>query len=224
MITTSQRSRLKTLGIQGYRMLFFSKLLILLTLGLSYLLVLAHVFRSGRRAATDGQFDKVLVLGKTLKGGQVDQDYRLRLDRAAALLESNSGVRLILLGGQTDPAWVSEARAGSDYLQQRGIPEQVILLEEASRHTLENLRHARDMIENEGSKRVGLVTNRYHLARSQIIARGLNLKVEPVAAEESNWPGPIVSLLSEAYLLHWYLTGRYLAHWTRDKISLDQIS
>lgn len=205
-------------------MLFISKLLILLTLGLTYLLVLAHVFRSGRGAGTDGRFDVVLVLGKTLKNGQVDEDYRLRLDRAAALLQSNSDVRLILLGGQTDPAWVSEARAGSDYLQQQGVPAQSILLEEASRHTLENLRHARDMIENEGSNRVGLVTNRYHLARSQIIARGLNLKVEPVAAEENSWPGPIINLLSEAYLLHWYLTGRYLAHWTRDKASLDQIS
>lgn len=205
-------------------MLLISKLLILLTLGFSYLLLLVYVFRSGSKAGTGGQFDEVLVLGKTLKEGRVDQDYRSRLDRAAALWQSNSGLRLILLGGQTDPAWVSEARAGSEYLQQLGIPDQVILLEEASRHTLENLRHARDMIENQGSKRVALVTNRYHLARSQIIARGLNLNVEPVAAEEGKWPGPIFSLLSEAYLLHWYLTGRYLAHWTRDKASLDQIS
>jgi len=205
-------------------MLIFSKLLILLTLGGSYLVALVYVFRSGRRAGTKGQFDDVLVLGKTLINGQIDQDYRLRLDRAAVLNQCHACNRLVLLGGKTDPAWVSEARAGSDYLQQLGVPAQAIQMEEASRHTLENLRHARDMLQTRRSKRIGLVTSRYHLARSQIIARGLNLKVEPVAAEESNWPGPIVSLLSEAYLLHWYLTGRYLAHWTRDKISLDQIS
>ncbi|MDX1336157.1 MAG: YdcF family protein [Gammaproteobacteria bacterium] len=193
-------------------------------MSLSYLLVLVYVFRSGHRADSDGRFDDLLVLGKTLKDGQIDRDYRLRLDRAADLLQSNSGVRLILLGGQTDPSWVSEARAGSDYLLQLGVPEHAIELEEASRHTLENLRHAREMIENKGGKRIGLVTNRYHLARSKIIARGLNINVEPVAAEENPWPGPIMSLLSEAYLLHWYLTGRYLAHLTGDQASLDQIS
>jgi uncharacterized SAM-binding protein YcdF (DUF218 family) len=156
--------------------------------------------------------------------GEIDQDYRLRLDRAAVLFQQNACARLILLGGQTDPTWRTEARAGSDYLKQMGVSEQAILLEEDSLHTLENLRHARDLLEQDGHERFGLVSNRYHLARSQIIARGLGLSVVSVAAEEGEWPGPMMSLMSEAYLLHWYLTGHYLAHWTGDKASLDQIS
>ena len=205
-------------------MLFFSNLLILLTLSVTYLFVLLQVIVTGIRSPVSGQFQDLLVLGKSLKQGKTDNDFEQRLDRAARLYRQDTSIRLILLGGQTSPGLQTEACAGSQYLQQQGVLKHSIVLEEASRHTLENLRHARELITMEGHTHIGLLTSRYHLARSLAMAKQLGMRVQPVAAEDQRWPGSPFRLMFEAYLLHWYLTGRYIARWTKDQASLDQIS
>jgi hypothetical protein len=66
---------------QGFGMLVYSNVLILLTLGISLLLKLIRLIRMACEASTHPCPKEVLVRGKSLVYGEADQDYRLRLQR-----------------------------------------------------------------------------------------------------------------------------------------------
>jgi len=205
-------------------MLLFSNLMILMSFGLSYVWVLLRIVRQGRNAPTKSYSQDVLILGKELQDGKADDEFRRRLNRGAELYFKQGIQRLILLGGRTSPDGPSEAEVGRDVLLSLGVPDSVIVLEERSRHTLENLRNARDLLKQGYQKRIGLISSRYHLARSQSMAKGLGLRVELIAAEtEANFSKP-GALFMEAYLYHWYLVGHFMAHHMKDQSSIDQIS
>jgi uncharacterized SAM-binding protein YcdF (DUF218 family) len=198
--------------------------MILMSFGLSYAWVLFRIVRLGRNASTVAHTQDVLILGKELQNGRADDEFRRRLNRGAELYLHQGIQRLILLGGRTSEDGPSEAEAGRDLLLSLGIPDSVIVLEERSRHTLENLRNARDVLKKGYQKRIGLISSRYHLARSQSMAKELGLRVELIAAEaETNFSKP-GALFLEAYLYHWYLVGHFMAHRMNDQSSIDQIS
>ena len=58
-----------------------------------------------------------------------------------------------------------------------------------------------------------LVTSRFHLARSSLLATGLGIAHTRCAAEDSRLPalGDLARMLVEALLIHWYVTGRCFA-------------
>ncbi|MEW6647142.1 MAG: YdcF family protein [Pseudomonadota bacterium] len=211
-------------GADGFKMLFISLLVILGSGGLSLLWSLYHVLRVGSEATCRADsVTTVLVPGVRLVGGEVDDDFRLRLQRALVLYQA--GIReLLLLGGVTGPGGVSEAAKGAEYLVARGVPRNALRLEEGSRHTLENLRHARELLG--AAAAVAIVSNRYHLARLGVMATGLGMPHVLCAAESgAQWPIRRVGrLLLEAFYVHWYLTGRYWARLVRDRASQSRIS
>ncbi len=71
-----------------------------------------------------------------------------------------------------------------------------------------------------------LVTSRYHLARSQALARGLNLQPVLCAAEERLRLNPLTlwRLGLEAWYLHWYEVGKTWSRWTGNRHSLARIT
>lgn len=66
-------------------MLLFSNMLIFISFGLSYAWVLIRIIREGRRAPVATSREDILILGKALRAGQVDSEFRQRLERGAAL-------------------------------------------------------------------------------------------------------------------------------------------
>lgn len=205
-------------------MLLLSNMLIFISFGVSYAWVLFMIIRRARKAPLQAPVEQALILGKNLQSGNVDEEFRQRLERGVELYRHHGVQRLIVLGGRTDRHGPSEAEAGRAVLLALGVPDRAIACEEASRHTLENLRNARDLLGAALKDRIGLVSNRYHLARCQSMAEGLALNVEPIAAESRPGEGKAGAILLEAYLYHWYLVGHFLAHRLRDQSSIDQIS
>jgi uncharacterized SAM-binding protein YcdF (DUF218 family) len=96
-----------------------------------------------------------------------------------------------------------------------GVPAERLRLEDRSRHTLENLRHYRDQFGASGGAPPVLVTSRFHLARSSLLARGLRLAHTPCAAEHhaAVLLRQVPRMTMEAVLIHWYVVGRGYAHW-----------
>lgn len=211
-------------GADGFKMLFISTLLILGSGGFSLLWILRRVLVTGRAApCKTAALATVLVPGVRLRDGEVGMDFRLRLERALALHAAGAGT-LVLLGGITGRSGVSEAAKGAEYLAARGVPPAVMRLEEGSRHTLENLRHARELLGTASA--VTIVSNRYHLARLGVMAEGLGLAHSLCAAEPQwRWSAAVTGrLLLEAFYVHWYLTGRHWARLVRDRASEARIS
>lgn len=205
-------------------MLFISTLVILGSGSISLWLVLRRVLAVGRASPSQlGPAAVVLVPGVRLVQGNVGTDFCLRLERALALHGAGAGM-LLLLGGETGPGGVSEAARGAEYLRARGVPIGALYLEERSRHTLENLRYARELLGSTAA--VTIVSNRYHLARLGVMAEGLGLSYRLCAAESQwQWSAAVIGrLLLEAFYVHWYLTGRHWARLVRDRASQARIS
>lgn len=70
------------------------------------------------------------------------------------------------------------------------------------------------------------MSNRYHLARCAAMAAELRLPLRLCAAEP-HWtadPRTVLRVASVAFLLHWYLVGRFLAQRVRYRSALARIT
>lgn len=186
-----------------------------LSLGLLWVAYLIHVWRvAARSPLTVNQPMTVLVFGRRLVNDVPERDYQQRLGRALALMRAERTDHVLLLGGRSGGS-VSEAAAGQAWLRQHDLPPGVTLqLEQASIDSLENLRHARSLLQQDGPVMrvlppVALVTSRYHLARCLLLARRLGFDGTPVAAEPEFRLDRryLLRLLTESGYLMWIDVG-----------------
>lgn len=153
--------------------------------GLLWVGYLVHVWRVARRSPAKAERARVLlVFGRRLENERPEHDYRYRLMRTLRLVRAGHVERVLLLGGSSGSR-TSEAKAGADWLRGEGFPDHVpLVLEQASIDSLENLRHARELLREAGTlPPVALVTSRYHLARCLLLAHRLGFDAAPIGAE-----------------------------------------
>jgi len=203
--------------------------IILLTAAIPLFFTTLHIFRLAKKSPDSAENlpSSCFLFGKKLINGTTDNDYRLRLDKALQLLQKQPNRLMLLLGGTTSPKTISEAACGLSYLQQHGVPEgHNIRLEQQSKNTLDNLRNARQMLQYEQISQVTLISNRYHLARCQLVANSLNIKHRLCAAEESLELNPtlLLKLLIEAIYIHWFVVGKYWARISGNQRMLRRVT
>lgn len=218
---SSNQSYVGAIGLDGIFTFFLSGVVILLSGGMSYLWQLWSTIKSARDATTKAPSGMMLlVLGMRLRDGiRPTSDYVARLERACHLWREDPRRRVLVLGGLASGGVISEAACGRDYLLARGVSESHVLAEEVSRHTLENLRNAREIVGKQGGVSCVLITNRYHLLRSEVIARGLGMRPELCGAEDHLEFSVryMLRFLLEAYYIHWYRVGAIWARLTSKK-------
>lgn len=215
------------IDIDGYSMLMVSTFVMIGTLGVSYLFCFKKIFHTAKNTAHHcSKNAMVCVLGKKLVNEKPDNEYLIRLQRAIHILSNNNDSQVLLLGGKTGNANISEAFAGKEFLLTNDIEPSIIYLEEASRNTLENIRNAIDLLV-EKDKKIVVVTNRYHLARAKQMSKGFGfgLDVDICAAEGKlniNFI-TLFKLMVEALHVHWYLSGYYYAHLTNNNRLIKRV-
>lgn len=163
----------------------------------------------------------VLVFGHRLTAGRVSADYRARLSRAARALSERSNLQLVLLGGGQP----SEAAAGRDWLREHaGIADERLRLEEDSIDSYENLRNARELIND--ARTVYLLSNRYHLGRLRLFAGQLGIRSVPIPAEPRRRQAiaMLPQTLLEAVWVSWFLSGRFWARLAKRRALLDRLN
>ncbi len=210
----------------GIVTLLLSNGLLLLSAGISLLPLLWHILRvAASTPHTSHRHTLFVVFGHKLHRDTLSDDYRLRLERAHQLHTRHPEASFLIVGGTSAGNRFSEAAAGRDRLMAAGIPGNLIDTEDQSRHTLENLKNARACWDRYDTPPV-LITNRYHLARTSTLARGMGLEHTLCAAEREMRCSPRLAtqLLLEAYYLHWYWVGRYWSTLMRNRHSLSRIS
>ena len=119
--------------------------------------------------APDG-LDEIIVLGAQVRDSGPSRVLRSRLNAAASYLEENPDTVCIVSGGQGPNEPCTEAEAMKNYLVEKGIPEDQILLEDKSTTTVENLKFSSRFL-NRREDSVGIVTNNFHMFRSLKLAR-----------------------------------------------------
>ncbi|WP_296807055.1 YdcF family protein [Thiocapsa sp.] len=197
-------------------------------LGLPFLFALARVLMVGLRTKTEDPTDLIVVFGKRLVDDGPDRDYRARLETAARLTTGPSG-RILILGGRTGGARITEAEAGKQLLCDiPGCDERRIVLEQTSRDTLTNLRNVRELLaENASREPMTLISNRYHLARVGQMATSLGLRYRLCAAEDvatALRPSSLHRWLIEGFYVAWFATGKAWARLTRNRRMVARVT
>jgi uncharacterized SAM-binding protein YcdF (DUF218 family) len=153
-------------------------LLLAVVLVLPALLWAAYV---SLRVATVGErddqrpADAVVVLGTTEYSGWPSRPFSARLDHALYLYEEGLAPLVIVAGGDPEGDFYTEAAAGVRYLEHNGLPSEA-LLTAGGDNTYENLLEVKALAEQESLESVLLVSERFHMLRSLIMAEDLDIQ------------------------------------------------
>lgn len=112
----------------------------------------------------------IIVLGACIRGERITGSLKRRLDKAILYLHDNPETIAIVSGGKGRGEDVTEAFAMRRYLLECEVPEERIVMEDKSRTTEENLKFSRELLKR-GEKKVGIVTNNFHIYRAIKLAK-----------------------------------------------------
>ncbi len=122
--------------------------------------------------------DAIIILGAAVWADGPSPTLKRRTLHAASLWKAGVAPLIVPCGGVGEHT-PSEAQAMTDILVAEGVPPGVILQEDTSTNTLDNIRLALPLLAQHQAKDVVLVTDAYHTRRAAMVARhfGLNVKV-----------------------------------------------
>jgi SanA protein len=114
----------------------------------------------------------VLGTGKQLRSGRENPHFRNRIEAAAALYHAGK-VKHLLLSGDNHVAGYDEPTDMAEALVDLEVPRSAMTLDYAGFRTLDSVVRAREVF---GQRRVTLVTDDFHAARSVFLARHAGLE------------------------------------------------
>ncbi len=127
--------------------------------------IFAHYHDKGRE-----DLDYIIVLGAQMKPAGPSAVLKFRLDAAYEYLTANEGTICVVSGGQGSNEPCTEAEGMYQYLVEKGISPDRILLEDQSTDTSENIAYSARLIGGTDVS-VGIVTNNFHVFRGVRLAK-----------------------------------------------------
>ncbi len=121
----------------------------------------------------EGEIDYVIILGAGLRGKELSNSLKYRLDKFLEL-DISSDIPVVLSGGQGPNELVTEASAMAKYLIENGVESKRLILEEESTSTYENFKFSLEKIKDEKGpynrdSNFAIITNDFHIFRSKYI-------------------------------------------------------
>ncbi|MDE6749425.1 MAG: YdcF family protein [Lachnospiraceae bacterium] len=120
--------------------------------------------------------DTAIILGAAATDEGVSPVFRERINHGIWLYQNGYVQKLIITGGYGDGNLYSDSYIGKQYAIEQGIPEEAILLEEASTITEENLENAMVVMKNNGYDTALIVSDPLHMKRAMLMAQDKGLK------------------------------------------------
>jgi uncharacterized SAM-binding protein YcdF (DUF218 family) len=120
--------------------------------------------------------DAIVVLGAAQYDGEPSPVFAGRLDHAALLYEQGRADTVLVLGGGQPGDRFTEAEAGATYLAGRGVPADAIVTVPEGHTTFESLRAAAPVMREAGIGSAFLVSDPWHNARVERMARDLGIE------------------------------------------------
>jgi len=157
-----------------------------LIFGIGFLIIVELIiFYSGVKTSIDEDSDYIIILGASVKGETPSLTLRRRIEKAQEYLELHPDVEAILSGGQGPGETITEAEAMRRFLVNAGISEDRLHLEDKSTSTMENIKYSYNIIDKisvADQPKVIVISSRFHLLRSQIIARKQGYRVKAIGS------------------------------------------
>ena len=156
--------------------------------------------------------DAIVVMGAAQYDGRPSPVFAARLDHGVALYLAGVAPRLIVTGGKVVGDRTTEAAVGRAFAIERGVPAEVIVLEDQSRTTLESIRAVAGLLKADGAGAVIFVSDRPHMLRvlrmaadAGITAWGSPTRTSPI---EDDLTGRIEATVHElGALAYYFLAG-----------------
>lgn len=143
----------------------------------------------------------VMVLGTQVKQNGPGEMLRARLDTAYDYLEEHPELPVLVCGGQGPDEPTTEAEAMRDYLVERGIDEERIIMEDQSHNTRENVVNAKALLAELGytleQEHVLVISNDFHLFRADMLLRRYGFHNSTMPAPSSNSSAKISGFVRE---------------------------
>lgn len=131
--------------------------------------------------------DVAVVLGAGASDIEVSPVFQERLNHACWLYQEGYVKKLLLTGGYGEGNLHSDAYVAGEYLQACGIPQEDILLEEASAITEENLKNAKAILEAGGYGDALIVSDPLHMKRAMRMAQDFGFDARPSPTTTSRY-------------------------------------
>ncbi|MDO4564417.1 MAG: YdcF family protein [Clostridia bacterium] len=130
--------------------------------------------------------DAVIVLGAALHGDRVTWVLSNRLDAAIEYLNLHEDALVVVSGGQGSGETRPEGDAMADYLLERGIERDRIIIENRATNTRENFLFSMALIEERlgPDASIAYVTTDFHVYRAGKIAAKLGIAAKGIAADD----------------------------------------
>lgn len=167
------------------------------------LLLVTTIFIYSRtdRAQTS---DVIIVLGAGLMADD-SPGWALtrRAIKAHELWEQGLAENIICTGGYGPGRNRSEADACAELLTDRGIPAEIIHLEDRSRSTEENALYAKKIMQEQGWQNAIVVSDGFHLLRAHFIFNAADVQNTTSPAADPTRSFHVYSLGREVAAMHW---------------------
>lgn len=177
-----------------------ASLCVLLLAGVLFFVFLEALIISGMGGHPRKGLDYVIVLGAQVRGDHPSRALRKRIEKAADYLEKNPSAKAILSGGQGPGEEMTEAVCIQRELLKMGIDKERMILEENSTSTWENLDFCAELAPVK-EKRVGLVTQNFHVYRSLKLAKRQGYEKVYGIPAPSQWSYQPHFMVREAFAL-----------------------
>lgn len=184
---------------------------ILVCLGLVYFVIVEIPIIKNARTDPEPERDYLIVLGAAVHGDEPSPSLLRRLQGALEYLEQYPDSIAIVSGGQGPGENKTEALAMYQWLCQRGIDPERIIMEDKATSTKENLEFSFDIIRSLGDEpegKVAILSSPYHLYRAKSMARMLGVNAAGVAGEPDRLLLTINYFIREAFgVTHLWVFG-----------------
>ena len=131
------------------------------------------------------QVDAIVVMGAAQFNGRPSPVLRARLDHALALYNAGLAPVIVVTGGKQPGDVFTEAESGYQYLVDRGVPGSAIVLENEGRSTWESVQGIPAVLSTDAAERVLVVSDGFHLFRSELMLREVGYEPFGSAATDS---------------------------------------
>ena len=130
---------------------------------------------SGTRKTAAEEADYCIVLGAKVNAATPSRALRYRLEAALDYAVEHPGTKLVLSGGKGGGEEISEAECMKNWLLDKGISEDRLILEDESTSTVENLKFS-DQLTGCSEHTVCIVSNDFHIYRAVRLAETLGYR------------------------------------------------
>lgn len=185
--------------------------LFVMWLVLSVILVTAIIWYGTRDYAREA--DVIIVLGAGVRGdGSPSQTLVERAQQGARLWEQGIAPAIICTGGVVGDAPRAESDACREVLDAAGVPPDVVLWEEQSTTTAENVEHTLVLMAQHDMQSAVVVSSRYHLLRARWLyaLAGQPVHTSPAAIGHLTTGEVLFSYTREWAAFHYHILREYL--------------